>query len=143
MTRLARLFREGHKQNPQDNGQLARSRAAGVLRGSGIVLATDSDQLSVQDGAVVGVAFYSLPDLELLDDLAFDRHVLHSETIVVFDVLSCKKMADFERWIPSIGPVYQTPVVGVWQDGLLVDVGVGKKAREILSNRYGLQVPSR
>jgi hypothetical protein len=90
----------------------------------------------VANGAIIGVAFYSLHDLEFLDQVvAYEqdgRAEQGAKVILVFDVLACKAMADFEEIIPGIGPVYQTPVIGVWKDGSLIAKETGLQARRLV-----------
>lgn len=141
MTSFATLFREGQKTNPLDHGELARSRARELLLGTGIVFWDDSSPIPIQNGTTIGIAFYSLPELELLDRLILIRDSVadsNGKSIIVFDVLRFKTMADFERLIPSFGPAYQTPIVGIWQDGNLVEKGTGGRGRALLSRYYNL-----
>lgn len=85
---------------------------------------------------LVGVAAdYSRPDLELLDQLhdaklQKRRGIFH---IDVFNVSECRKMDDFEHYIPGIGKVYQTPVVGIWEMGHITQRSSGAEARVLLS----------
>jgi hypothetical protein len=135
MTTFGSLFREGQKIDPLDNGMLARSKAQEVLAGSDMLLWADGSAMPIQNGATIGIAFYSLPDLEFLDRLVLARPNIagsSSESIAIFDVLSCKTMEDFEKFIPGIGAVYQTPVVGIWKNGCVVEKGIGAKGRMLL-----------
>src|SRR6185369_11474940 len=67
---------------------------------------------------LIGIAVYSLYDLDLLD--ALESGSFGPDTVQVFNVNDCATMSDFEQYIPSIGNVFQTPVVGYWQDGHLL-----------------------
>jgi hypothetical protein len=92
----------------------------------------------MSNGVIIGVAFYSVYDLEFLDRVVACRQggrlEQNESAILVFDVLACKAMADFEEIVPSIGPVYQTPVIGVWKHGSLMAKGTGLRAvRSLLS----------
>lgn len=84
---------------------------------------------------VVGVAPYSRPDMQLLDALLekAEQDDEFRERLQIFDVLECASMADFDKHIPGLGNVYQTPVVGIWRDGLLYRKAWGGKARQLLS----------
>ena len=133
MMTFAELFREGQKSKSLDNGELARSKAKELLSSHGITLKTDLTPISLEAGAVVGIAFYSLPDLKFLDQLVLAcRDKKLGNSVIVFDVLSCKTMTDFEKLIPGVGSVYQTPVVGIWRDGELVETGIGAKGRMLV-----------
>jgi len=47
-------------------------------------------------------------------------------------------MSDFDTYIPGIGNVFQTPILGYWQDGRLVHREKGAAARDWIRNRYAL-----
>ncbi len=76
---------------------------------------------------IIGIATYSASELSLLDQLEESLGSSKSETldVEVFDVLDCKKMSDFQRFIPGIGGVHRTPVIGVISDGKLIDHATG------------------
>ena len=122
--------------NPLDNGQLARSKAQDVLSGCGIAFTDDVNPSSMRNGITVGIAFYSRSDLELPDQLVRARRkrsVADSTSAVLFDVLSCRRMEDFEKFIPGIGSVYQTPAFGIWKNGQVLETGTGARGRMLLS----------
>lgn len=54
-------------------------------------------------------------------EAALDRLGAEAPAIEVFDVLDCESMGDFEKFIPGIGEVFCTPVLGVFIDGNLID----------------------
>src|SRR5262249_27284589 len=83
---------------------------------------------------LIGVATYSEYDMRLLDllDDALGESRCSSIHVDVFDVLDCPTMDDFDRYVPGVGIVLQTPVVGVWENGVLKDKGSGAPAREKL-----------
>jgi hypothetical protein len=144
MITFGELFREGQKINPLDNGAFARLNAQEALSGSGITFRSSEVPELPRNGAIIGIAFYSLADLSLIDELVIarrDKNLSHSgsESVVLFDVLTCKSMGDFEQLIPGIGPVYHTPVVGIWKEGQLVETGTGAKGRMLLSRLYNLK----
>jgi hypothetical protein len=84
---------------------------------------------------LVGVATYAEPDLALLDLLqeAVDWRDKNAPRIDVFNTLDCKSRQDFEKYIPGIGDVFQTPAVGLWQNGVLTDTAWGKPARDLIA----------
>jgi len=88
---------------------------------------------------LIGVATYSLEDLKLLDEIE-QRLSVHSapERISVFDISAFTEMEDFERLLPGIGKVFQTPVVGFWRNGQLTERLSGAAARDWLVERYTL-----
>lgn len=75
---------------------------------------------------IIGVASYAAGELELLDQLE-DAIGSASEApdVEAFDVLDCQTPSDFDRFIPGIGAVHRTPVIGVICDGKLVDQATG------------------
>ena len=85
---------------------------------------------------LVGIATWSGYDMMLLD--AIERSTGNPDAIGVFDTAHCKSNEDFEAWIPSIGIVYQSPVVGLWDNGKLVARGSGHEGREIAFRACGL-----
>lgn len=40
--------------------------------------------------------------------------------------------------IPGIGKTFQTPVVGVWEKGVLTQKATGAAGRDLIIARYGL-----
>jgi hypothetical protein len=104
-----------------------------MLNRAGIVFEPSPLRAPITDGTVIGIAFYSLHDLEFLDQFLARRKTNRSQlAALVFDVLDLKEMADFERIIPGIGTVLQTPVIGVWKDGSLMAKGTGAQGRKLL-----------
>jgi hypothetical protein len=83
---------------------------------------------------LIGVATYSERDLKLLDLLAelLEQREENLPHIDVFDTLDCKSQQDFDKYIPGIGKVFQTPVAGYWQDAILQDKAWGKSARDLV-----------
>jgi len=85
---------------------------------------------------LIGVVTWSLYDLDLLDTL--DQSTFDHDTVHVFDLDSCATQSDIENYIPGIGKVCQTPVLGYWQDGQQLHREQGAAARDWLRNRYTL-----
>jgi hypothetical protein len=97
---------------------------------------------SIGQRVLIGVAAaYSHSDLQLLDSVSEEWSSSGSGiTVDVFNISDCSLQDDFELYIPGIGPVFQTPVVGLWADGVLVRKGTGKNAVDILKSLFsGLQ----
>jgi hypothetical protein len=78
---------------------------------------------------LVGVATWSGYDMKLLDLL--EQTPDGPDVIGVFDTNDCRSAEDYEARIPGIGMPYQTPVVGVWQDGELRASGSGYEGRKL------------
>jgi hypothetical protein len=87
---------------------------------------------------IIGVATYSIPELELLDNLedSLGTAVREVSDVQVFDVLDCKTMTDFGRFIPGVSSVFRTPVIGVIIDGRLVDQATGLPDVETALHRF-------
>ncbi|MFO0841710.1 MAG: hypothetical protein U0797_04810 [Gemmataceae bacterium] len=70
---------------------------------------------------MIGVATWSVQDMRWLDALS-GWATLHPNLvrIDVFNVAECKSPQEFAHYIPEIGKVFNTPVVGLWFGGHLV-----------------------
>lgn len=101
---------------------------------------------------LIGVATYSTEDMKFLDGVAEDlkRSQLPSSHVAVFNAGNISTMAEYNAFVPGIGDVYQTPVVGLWNDGELSSKAWGHRGRELVLevirprsiNRSPSQVPS-
>jgi hypothetical protein len=92
---------------------------------------------------LIGAAFYSLPELELIDAIVPRLQTDDpAERLQIFEVMSCKSQADFEACIPGIGKVLQTPVVGIWKNGTLIEKASVHNAAKILRSHYGVYLPN-
>jgi hypothetical protein len=83
---------------------------------------------------LIGLApSYSVPDLELAD--AVVEKVLNGSAgakVEFFDTSDIRTPQEIEQCVPDIGIVFQTPVVGVWRDGTLVDKASGFAGRRLV-----------
>jgi hypothetical protein len=80
---------------------------------------------------VIGVATYSQPEMDLLDELEASHATWrrHGVKVDVFNVLNCKSHQDFQDYLPGFtGHVLQTPIVGIYQDGSLWQVVTNLRA---------------
>ena len=93
---------------------------------------------------MIGFAPYSRIDLKLLDhvDNALGKDAKDPIRVDVFNVLECTTMEDFGRYIPGIGKVFQTPVAGVWIDGVLIEKACGRDARHLIKRTFDLEPSS-
>lgn len=74
---------------------------------------------------LLGVAFYSLSDLQFLDSIVIrSRDTSRHSRIEVFDMLSFKSMADFEGIFSGLRTA-MPPVIGIWKNGNLIEKGFG------------------
>ena len=83
---------------------------------------------------MVGLASYSRQDVELAQEIIDfqPREDSGVSVIELFNVLDVHEMRDFEQYIPGIGAVYQTPVVGLWEDGVLVRTAQGLSGQRLV-----------
>ena len=86
---------------------------------------------------VIGVAVWSNYDLRLLDLLNEVSARSDAPAVAVFDLDALASPDELERTFPGIGPVFQTPVVGHWRDGNLVETASGFAARQLLGSALG------
>jgi hypothetical protein len=83
---------------------------------------------------LIGVApSWSTYDLELVDSIVEKvtdpkRHL----QVGFFDVSVIGKEADIDLYIPGLKRFIQTPAVGFWKDGQLMESGEGFRARQII-----------
>jgi hypothetical protein len=87
---------------------------------------------------LIGVATWSGYDMKLLDVL---EHLPDGPDVIgVFDTDECRSADDFEKRIPGIGLPYQTPGVGLWQDGQPVASGWGHEGRKLICQIYAIDM---
>jgi hypothetical protein len=84
---------------------------------------------------LIGVEPFS-SELSLLDSVC---EALKGDQLDVFTLRECKSQSEIEDFIPGIAPVYQSPVVGIWQDGRLAASGSGWNAIQLLAG-YGVVI---
>jgi hypothetical protein len=78
--------------------------------------------------------------MALLDDLSMALHRIPQCRVEVFDASRFLAMNDFDSFIPSICPVYQTPGVGLWVNGDLQLRKSGKEAVDFIREKYQLKL---
>jgi hypothetical protein len=128
MSKFTSLLKFTQGQLPAAAQELAHERFPGTVFGSGLRLRRPFEPIPPQGRHfIIGVASYSPPELQLLDDLETSLHQPGSisNDFEVFDVLDCHEMSDFARFIPGIAEVYRTPVLGIIIDGTLVQQASG------------------
>jgi hypothetical protein len=83
---------------------------------------------------LVGVALYSADELRVLDVAAeVARRPNSAVRLEVFNTAACRGQEDVNEYIPELAPVYQTPFVGLWQDGLLIEKASGYAGRKLIA----------
>ena len=139
MNRFVDLLNQASALPISEQTAFLRQKAAQMLQANGFKFLTLEETTPEPSSQMrIGIAPYSHADLELLDELAEEAvhgRLLPRINIDIFDVLSCQRMSDFDRYIPGITPVYQTPVVGIWENEVLAKSASGARARQLIQNQ--------
>ena len=133
MKTFAQLFEE--KRGIIDNGNYVRSKAHEVFSGTTLGL-SEALPSAPSDGALLGIAFYSLSDLVVLDEVverSRNSSPAHNMRVEVFDILAFKSMQEVEALFPGLTPAYGTPMIGVWAEGELIQKGWGVRDAQRIS----------
>jgi hypothetical protein len=82
---------------------------------------------------LVGIApGYSFPDIDLAEsliDLAVRRPDINVD---LFDVSDLGSVEDLSAFIPGLKAAYQTPIVAVWEKGVVVSEEEGSRGRRLI-----------
>ena len=136
MTMFTDLLQGDRTLSIGERQRLADERFPTIAAAQGFRLWSPGDPLPPAPTRIlIGIATYSRPDLELLDQLAMLRQTLRDPDSVVieaFNVRTLRSMQDFDSYIPGIAPVAQSPVAARWSRGRLIDRAKGAQAREAL-----------
>ena len=83
---------------------------------------------------LIGLApSWSIYDLELVDGILDEvTDPMRDSQVSFFDVSCLHKQDDIDLYITGLKKFYQTPLVGLWKDGLLTESGGGERARQII-----------
>jgi len=88
----------------------------------------------------VGLALYSVYDLELADILAARLETGPPDlAIAVFDLLDVTDVDDFQSYVPGVAKVWDGPVTGFWVNGRLVETGQARAGRDLAERAIGKQ----
>lgn len=129
--KLADLFQESMHMRAEDQQQYVLSELPERIRGIGLKLWKPGDVIQSQGRRILmGVTQWVQGDLELLD--AFFELLPNNSQIEIFMLGECLSQADIERYIPGVTPIFNPPVVGIWEDGVLVEKASGWEAKQIL-----------
>jgi len=136
------LFEHSKRLPPnQQTAYLARELPS-VLIGT-IVTMWDPEQGVPSSGryTLIGIAPYSKSDLQLLDAIVkfMSEESAAHEKVEIFDILSCSNMDDIQIRVPGIGRVFQTPVVGIWDNGKLGYKASGAEGHRLIVGQFNLQ----
>ena len=141
MKALTNLIGEAKGLPPHQHSAYVSAKLSEALSGSHLnYWRLDDSVPNAGRRTLIGIAPYAFPDLELLDSLerALSKKSNSTERIDVLDVLTCRTVDDFERCLPGIGKVFQTPVVGFWKNGDLEQKASGAPACQLIIRRYDL-----
>ncbi|HJT76734.1 MAG TPA: hypothetical protein VJ739_05985 [Gemmataceae bacterium] len=109
-----------------------------AVAGSSLRLWRPGDPLSDHGTRIlIGIATWSGYDMRLLDVVEEGMARGSAPAVAVFNTSDCRTQDDFNKYVPGLGAVYQTPVVGIWQDGRLEWSGQGAEARERVARLFG------
>lgn len=150
MTRLVDLFAEKSTLPIREQARYIKGRLADVASDQQLKFRRLSDPiLPASRRVLIGVATWSRYDFELIDAIAEKRQKsgASDEVVEIFDADEqfddpAAPKQDFERYVPGIGKVFGSPVLGIWEGGDLVTRASGAAARQILIDRYELDLPS-
>jgi hypothetical protein len=92
---------------------------------------------------LIGVDTASLYDMRLLDDLdeALTAGRIRDDRLDVFQYWTeCKTQEDIEQFFPGmeLARIFHSPVVGLWENDILIKQASGALGRELLVEYYGL-----
>jgi hypothetical protein len=96
-----------------------------------------SDRIHTGKRILFGVSFYVPHDLKLLDSLRSAFVGSNHIWLDVFLISDCNSHEDFCLYVPGLGKVFQPPVVGIWENGVLVTKGSGWEAKKIVELELG------
>jgi hypothetical protein len=89
---------------------------------------------------LLGTATWSGYDMRLLDLIVAaltSSSTAFQGRVDVFNTAECKQPEDFRAYIPTLGFVHHTPVVGVWKDGRLEEAKQGYEGRDLAARMFG------
>jgi hypothetical protein len=80
---------------------------------------------------------WSRYDFEFLDALCRPNKF---EFVDMFMLDDCRSQSEIEAFIPGVAPVFQSPVIGIWEQGILVDRANGFPAAKQAIAAYEIVV---
>jgi hypothetical protein len=142
--RFIDLLTEQYRRPAQERAEWVTLQLRQLLSGS-VLNSWHIEDLfpTVGHRVLIGVATWNGYDLRLLDALTETIHELGAqERIDVFEIEEEARTSGgygyFDRVIPGIGEIYQTPLVGIWESGALKQRGSGFVGRKLVVDRYNL-----
>jgi len=143
MTRFLDLLTEQYRLPAEEREQWVTSQLEQLFSGSVLNAWHLGDPVPTTGCRIlIGIVSWSGYDLRLLDALRQADTVRGQGRIDVLDIEAAARSSGsydyFERVIPGIGKIYQTPIVGIWNNGALMQRGSGAAGRELIIDRYNL-----
>lgn len=127
------LFEEARQRvdgSPVDQQNYVRSVLPERVRSAGFKI-SDMRSSAQERGrrVLIGVSYFSMYDMQLLDAI---RNSAKKDTVEIFMVGECQSQSQIEAFIPGITPVFQSPVVGIWDSETLIAKAWGWQGRQLL-----------
>lgn len=117
-----------------DQQDAARKQFAQYVRDSKLLEFTS--QRAPKNGTflLIGAATWSQYDMALLDQIDVVLQIDRPSrlTVFVFDLDECQSTHELNERIPGVGEAFQSPVVGLWIDGKIVQTAWGFEARKFV-----------
>ena len=85
---------------------------------------------------LVGISTYVPTELRFLDCIAKVKGHFEDIHLDVFELSLCQSQEEIDACFPGIGPVFQTPAIGVWEDGQLTQTGSNVLGRNLLMRLF-------
>ena len=138
MSRFIELFWSQRELSPGEHQRTVERNFAAAITDSRLRLWRPGDPITGQGTRVlIGVATWSGYDMRLLDVIDEGMARGPAPVVEVFNTSDCHTHDDFKKYVPGMGAVCQTPVVGIWRDGRLEWSGQGAEARERVARMFG------
>ena len=86
---------------------------------------------------------YSALDLYLLDnflDSYCGKRIASDYDIFILDVVFVKKGLEIEKIFPGVTKIFQTPIVGIWENSSLKEMKWGYEGRRILEHVLNIKI---
>jgi hypothetical protein len=159
MTPFTNLFGSHLELSPGEQQRLVEQEFPALVARGPLHWWTPGESVADTRRLLIGAATYSRYDMRLLDLVyeakchsvapASAQHVtskglglveLAAEQlrVDVFSVLACGSHEDFSKYVPGIGQVFQTPVVGFWEKGILREKATGAAGRGLVARICGI-----
>ncbi|XCN71145.1 MAG: hypothetical protein Q3M24_12550 [Candidatus Electrothrix aestuarii] len=136
-----RLLTSQSYRSPGEQQRWARDKFSALLAESSLEeLPSEEFVKSKGRTILLIVAVYSLNDLRLLDKLdeLCSRQKKMAVGMYIYDIENINSQYDLDKFIPGILPAYQTPMIGIWENGELKKSAWGNDALGVLNDMFFL-----